>query len=80
MPRAREGRFRNQRAVEPRARAQSGRAPRGDQGMEPLMNYANGLGNRAPQLPNGGVPMPNPGINGEYRGPGIRTRLGGVGR
>ena len=69
-------RFRNPSFNEPRFRAQSGRAPRGDQGMAPLMNNANGLGNRAPSPAQTNVPMPNPGINGNYGGPGIGTRLG----
>lgn len=74
----------------PRARAErgdyrdsariSGRAPRGDQGMEPMMTSqaAQRLGYRAPRPGAPGVPIPNPSINGNYRGPGIRTRLGGL--
>lgn len=75
----------------PRYRAQSGsyrdrvaagyRAPRGDQGMEPLMNDANFIApqkaaqaraqapNTRPQAPNGNF---NPGAIG------IGTRLGGI--
>lgn len=80
-------RFARQRFENPRYRSQrgdyrdsariSGRAQRGDAGMEPLMNYANGLGNRAPSV---GAPstnfVPNVAKNGNYPGPGIGTRLG----
>ena len=74
-----EGRYREGRYRAPDARAQvQSRAQRGDAGMAGLMNNANGLGNRAPQVGAPGVPAPR--TNGEFRLPniGIGTRLGGI--
>ena len=72
-------RFREQRFRMPKARDMvQSRARRGDAGMERLMNNANGLGNRAPQV--GAPGVPNPAVNGNFQlgQIGIGTRLGGI--